>query len=62
VRKLEFENDAFGFADKVIEKCAFSLSCAYLFAPHRTVDVSCLRWDITCMSAARGPMRLLRCV
>jgi hypothetical protein len=22
VRKLEFENDAFGFADKVIEKCA----------------------------------------
>lgn len=22
VRKLEFENDAFGFADKIIEKCA----------------------------------------
>jgi hypothetical protein len=26
VRKLEFENDAFGFADKVIEKCARFLS------------------------------------
>lgn len=22
VRKLEFENDAFGFADKIVEKCA----------------------------------------
>lgn len=25
VRKLEFENDAFGFADKIVEKCAFVL-------------------------------------
>ncbi len=24
VRKLEFENDAFGFADKIVEKCAFT--------------------------------------
>lgn len=28
VRKLEFENDAFGFADKIVEKCA---PCHFLF-------------------------------
>lgn len=30
MRKLEFENDAFGFADKVIEKCALSSPCCHL--------------------------------
>ena len=38
MRKLEFENDAFGFADKVIEKCAFFLPLLLPVGPVARAD------------------------